>query len=104
MPTENRPPFAPLRRVITGHSTEGKSTVIVDAPVEPRLFGRQRETYFTDVFWTNEFPCENGVNFKDLIKDHAMDVVSQNGSSVRVTEFPPGGKGSVRTLYQHLHD
>lgn len=88
MSTAKFPPFAPLRRVITGHSPNGKSTIIEDAPVAPRPFGPK--SFFTDLYWTDEFPADNGVEFKDLIKDHPRDIFSQNGSSVRLTEFPPG--------------
>lgn len=95
MSTANRPPFAPLRRVITGHSTDGKSVIIEDAAVEPHPFGHKQETFFTDLYWTDEFPADNGLEFKDLAKDHTNDIFSQNGSSVKLTEFPPGGS-SVR--------
>jgi len=89
------PPFAPLRRVITGYTTEGKSVVVEDAPVLPHtLDGATNETYFTDLFWTDEFPSENGIEFKDLTKEHEKDFFSENGSSLRLLEFPPGGAPS----------
>lgn len=97
MTSENppSPPFAPLRRVVTGHSADGKSIVVEDAPVPPHPYGAKRETYFTDLFWTDEFPSENGVGFKDLAKEHENEHFSSNGSSFRLSEFPPGGAPSV---------
>jgi len=91
MSTASRPPFVPIRRVITGHSADGKSVIVEDAPVEPHPFGPKQATFFTDLYWTDEFPADNGLEFKDLAKDHTNDIFSQNGSSVKLTEFPPGG-------------
>lgn len=90
------PPFAPLRRVITGHTDEGKPVVAEDEAVLPHTLGRAtNETYFTDIFWRNEFPSGSTVEFKDLAKGPEKDFFSENGSSFRLLEFPPGGAPSV---------
>lgn len=90
------PPFAPLCRVITGHTIEGMSVVVEDSSVLLHtLGGATNEAYFTDIFWTDELPSESADEFKDLAKGHGKDFFSENGSSFRLLEFPPGGAPSV---------
>lgn len=91
------PPFAPIRRVITGHTVEGKPVVAEgkpvvaeDEPVLPHTLGMAtNETYFTGIFWRNEFPSESTVEFKDLAKGPEKDFFSENGSSFRLWSFLP---------------
>lgn len=96
------PPFSPVRRVVTGHTAEGKSIVIEDAPVVPHPYGARRRVYFTDLFWTEEFPSENGVEFKDQAKEHETDHFSPNGSNFRLSEFPPDGTPSVSSFLSFI--
>ncbi|THH11310.1 hypothetical protein EW145_g730 [Phellinidium pouzarii] len=80
---------APVRRVVTGHTPDGKAVVVDDSPVEPHAFDPS-PSLFTDLFWTDTFPPDNDVDFKDLAKEHSQDLISPNGSSFRVVEIPPG--------------
>lgn len=80
---------APIRRVITGHTPEGKSTVIEDAPIAPHPF-HGSTTLFTDLYWTDQSPPSNEVEFKDLVKDHPDEIYPPVGSSLKVVEMPPG--------------
>lgn len=69
--------------------------MVEDAPVLPHPYDIRRRVYFSDLFWTEEFPSENGVDFKDLAKDHLTDHFSPNGSNFRLSEFPPEGTPSM---------
>lgn len=104
MSSENSPspPFLPIRRVVTGHTAEGKSIVVEDAPVVPHPYGARRTVYFTDLFWTEEFPSENSVEFKDLAKEHETAHFSANGSNFRLSEFPPDGTPSVSSFLSFI--
>lgn len=83
------PPFPPVRRVVTGHTAEGKSIVVEDAPVVPHPYGARRRVYFTDLFWTEEFPSENGVELKDQAKTTSvqMGAISDSLSSRRMVRL-----------------
>lgn len=52
----------------------------------PHPYDAKRSLYFTDLSWTEVFPSDNGVDFKDLAKEHLTDA---NGSNFRLSEFPP---------------
>ena len=80
-----------VRRVVTGHTPDGKATVVEDGTIVPRDRGMSQ---FIDLFWTGEFPTSNNGEFKDEIKDHTTDLFSENGSNFRAVDMPPGG-GSV---------
>ncbi|KAI5119783.1 hypothetical protein M0805_009254 [Coniferiporia weirii] len=84
-----RPPFLPIRRVVTGHTPEGKSVVLKDAPVEPHPRGKSA-AYYTDLFWTDANPPDNAVDFNDLAKEHSQDLFSTTGSTFLVADTPPG--------------
>lgn len=104
MSSENSPspPFPPVRRVVTGHTVEGKYIVVQDAPVLPHPYCARRRVYFTDLFWTEEFPSENDVEFKDQAKEHETDHFSPNGSNFRLSEFPPDGTPSVSSFLSFI--
>lgn len=91
--TSSRSTLPPVRRVVTGHTPEGKSTVLEDTPVESHTFGRAA-ALFTDLYWTDTSLADNSVEFTDLAKAHEQDLFSETGSSFRVVDTPPG-KGSV---------
>ncbi|KAI5115433.1 hypothetical protein M0805_006453 [Coniferiporia weirii] len=96
MSTESIPsgPTLPaVRRIVTGHSPEGKSIVLEDAPVEPHPF-RGSPVHFTDLFWTDTTPPDISGDFTDLAKEHTHDLFSKTGSTFRVVDTPPGN-GSV---------
>lgn len=96
--TSAPPSLPPIRRVVTGHSASGDSIILDDDRVPSVPVGKRRETQFAGLFWTDEFLCDNGVGeVRDKAREHPFFVHSENGSSVRVTEFPPGGTPSVST-------
>lgn len=78
--------FAPVRRVVTGHTDAGKSKTVVDTEVAsyspPNI-----HTRFYDVFWTEAVPCNNSAT-TEFPKD--VDVLRPTGSMLRVVDIPPG--------------
>ncbi|KAI5115098.1 hypothetical protein M0805_002289 [Coniferiporia weirii] len=84
------PTLPPVRRVVTGHSPEGKSIVLEDAPVKPHPF-RNVPAYFSDLFWTDTTPpAIPPGDFTDHAKEHPHDLFCKTGSTFRVVETPPG--------------
>lgn len=83
-----------VRRVVTGHTPDGKATVVEDGTIAPRDRGMSQ---FIDLGWTTESPANNNGDFKDEVKDHVTDIYSETGSSFRAVDIPPGG-GSVSSL------
>ncbi|KAI5115662.1 hypothetical protein M0805_004100 [Coniferiporia weirii] len=85
----SRQVLPPVRRVVTGHTPEGKAIVADDSIVEPYAFGKSA-WLFTDVFQTDSSPPSNDVDFKDLAKEPPKDLIHSNGSIFRIAEVPPG--------------
>ncbi|KAH8111895.1 RmlC-like cupin domain-containing protein [Phellopilus nigrolimitatus] len=89
--TFDRPDRAPVRRVVTGHTPEGKAVVLEDAPIEPHPF-KGSPSLFTDLFWEDSAKPSNDVQFRDLVKEHPEELFGADGSSFRVVEVPPGDR------------
>ena len=87
----------PVRRIITGHNSEGMAIVLEDNVVIPRDAAPIGTGQFSDLFWTDNFPANNNEEFKDVIKAHVNEIVSPGGSAFRTVDIPPGG-GSVGPL------
>lgn len=84
------PSEPPVRRILTGHSPDGKAIILEDARVKPRQFPGSG-TYFTDLFWADESPADNGLEYVDKAVGHEKDIVSP-GSVFRLVEMPPGAQ------------
>ncbi|EJC97547.1 uncharacterized protein FOMMEDRAFT_98785 [Fomitiporia mediterranea MF3/22] len=87
-----RPDYTPVRRVITGHSPEGKSVIVDDSTVESYPFRGRGPSLFGDLYWTDDAKPTNEVEFKDLIKAHREDLFGADGNCLRVVDIPPGQK------------
>ncbi|KAJ7250113.1 hypothetical protein B0H12DRAFT_1120828 [Mycena haematopus] len=87
-------PFPPVRRVVTGHTKDGKSKVIADIVQPPRLFTPESVSPMYDLHFTGESPAvidteiSNG-EWVDEIKSHP-EVFSGSGSNFRCWDFAPG--------------
>ena len=81
---------------LTGHNSSGRSQFDVDDEVAPYHF-KGGPTVFNDVFWADDAKPDLSAPFVDESKDHVGELVSENGSSFKVTDTPPGQK-SVRVL------
>ncbi|KAL5533582.1 hypothetical protein ACEPAG_42 [Sanghuangporus baumii] len=80
-----------VRRIVTGHTPEGKAIVVDDAPIEQYPF-RGSRTIFSDLFWTDAASAPNDIIFKDLTKEHPNEHCPPEGSSFKVSDIPPGQK------------
>ncbi|KAH7098691.1 hypothetical protein BKA62DRAFT_712050 [Auriculariales sp. MPI-PUGE-AT-0066] len=96
MPTTDvlEPP-AHMRRVITGHDASGKSIVLRDESNPPSIWGPE-ETGFRvyDLYRTDETPAQideelGAGGWADRISGN-RELVSPNGSTLRVFDYRPG--------------
>ncbi|KAJ7022988.1 hypothetical protein C8F04DRAFT_1136373 [Mycena alexandri] len=93
-PGSSKSPFSPVRRVVTGHTSAGKSTVVADTIQPPTFWSPQSISPIYDVCRTGESPA---VNDSEILQGKWVDEVAQNGEHVskegsvfRVFEFSPG--------------
>lgn len=101
--TVESPIPAPVRRIVTGHSPEGKSIIVEDAPVEPHLSFPGSKSLSSDIYWTTEHVPDNDIIFKDHANEHANELVGPAGNSFKVIDMPPGQK-SVMILHLQSFD
>lgn len=88
MSTSSAPALPPVRRIITGHTDDGKAVVVDDAPVSSYPF-RGSTTQFTDLYWQDGFPGTNNGGFEDAVKRHDGEIVNPTGTALRVVDTPP---------------
>lgn len=84
----------PVRRIVTGHTLDGKAVVLDDSLVELDPT-REPPHVFADIYWSESNPDKNAVDWKDVTRDHSTELVGRDGSSARVIQVPPGA-ASVR--------
>jgi mannose-6-phosphate isomerase-like protein (cupin superfamily) len=76
-----------IRRVVTGHDAQGRSTVLIDEQVTNQHSPRPSATY--SVIWsTEELPANNDGNADPSGK--SIPTAIANGSVFRVVSFGPG--------------
>lgn len=90
------PPFPSVRRVVTGHTPEGKAVFLEDQPALSRPFGPHPGSALRiDLYRTDEFPNTNAINYVDLTSD---EVLSENGNTFRVVDYPPHSASVSRPI------
>ncbi|KAJ7159486.1 hypothetical protein C8R46DRAFT_1001742 [Mycena filopes] len=87
-------PFPPIRRVVTGHTSAGRSTVIADNVEPARPFGNETVQRVHDLHYTARSPPVIDTEISegkwvDEIKTHP-ELVSTMGSTFRCWDLPPG--------------
>jgi hypothetical protein len=93
-------PFPPVRRVVTGHTADGKSTVLQDDIQPTTFFHPGSANAIHDLYRTNESPAVMDAEIvsrqwvDEIKKDPSQ--VSELGSTFRSVDFAPGSV-SVRT-------
>ena len=92
----------PIRRVVTGHRPDGRSTVLADGPA-PNVKERAAGNASTLLWVTDECPADvSGA------ADRAARAIGvpppQRGTIFRVAEFPPETGGDVRDNETVLRD
>ena len=92
----------PVRRIVTGHRADGRSTVLIDAPA-PNVKQRAAGNGSTLLWVTDESPAD-----VSRAGDRAAREIGvpppRRGSIFRVAEFPPGVGGEVRDNETVLRD
>jgi mannose-6-phosphate isomerase-like protein (cupin superfamily) len=91
----------PVRRLVTGHHADGRSTVLMDGPA-PNVKQRQAGNASTLLWVTDESPA------RPADADRAAREIGvpppPKGSIFRLAEFPPGVGGEVRDNETVLRD
>jgi hypothetical protein len=77
-----------VRRVVTGHDLDGRSTFLIDAPT-PHVFQRTRGSAIVHELWeTTRTPADNRGNADAIGRGHRLPP-PKGGSVFRVIEYPP---------------
>jgi mannose-6-phosphate isomerase-like protein (cupin superfamily) len=91
-----------VRRVVTGHRADGRSTVLIDTPA-PNVKQRQAGNASTLLWVTEETPA-----LVSGAADRAAREIGvpppRRGTIFRIAEFPPGKGGEVRDNEALLRD
>ncbi|KAF7340320.1 Cupin-2 domain-containing protein [Mycena venus] len=91
--SSTKSPFPPVRRVVTGHTPAGKSTLIADTVQPARYFTPESTSPMYGLHYTGESPAVIDAEISkgewvDEIKDHPE--VFSGGSNFRSWDFAPG--------------
>src|SRR3984885_6901075 len=77
-----------VRRVVTGHDLDGRSTFLIDGPT-PHVFSRSKGSAIVHELWeTTRTPADNRGNSDAIGRSHRLPP-PKNGSVFRVIEYPP---------------
>ncbi|KAJ7924212.1 hypothetical protein B0H13DRAFT_1706799 [Mycena leptocephala] len=93
-PTPTKCPFPDVRRVVTGHTPTGKSTVLADTIQPPTSWSPDSVNPKFDLYYTGSAPASidseiTQGKWVDEIADHP-EILSADGSTFRAFEFAPG--------------
>jgi hypothetical protein len=91
-----------FRRVVTGHTPDGRSKFIMDGPA-PTVFDRGAgQTCVTEVWETSTTPADNRGEDDPTLHPNRLPPPA-NGTVFRIVEYPPD-KLRVPTLRADAHD
>jgi hypothetical protein len=91
-----------MRRVVTGHHPDGRSTIVTDGPA-PNVKRRAAGNSSTLLWVTEETPASLSGNEDRAARDIGVPP-PRGGTVFRVAEFPPHTGGDVRDNEQVLRD
>jgi hypothetical protein len=86
----------PIRRVVTGHRPDGRSTILLDGPA-PNVKQRQAGNASTLLWVTDECPAGVSGRADRAAREIAVPPPAR-GTIFRVAEFPPHTGGEVCRL------
>ena len=87
----------PVRRVVTGHTPEGRSTIIMDEPAPQVTPAAEPEGGSTVLWVTDTAPASNAGN-EDAAPAGVRNPVpppSPGGSIIRIVDFLPSSRGAA---------
>ncbi|KAK7064948.1 cupin-2 domain-containing protein [Favolaschia claudopus] len=94
MAASHSSPFPPVRRVITGHTPDGKSTVLADAPQPPRFFVPSEKSPMYDIHHASESPAviDSEITQGKWVDESLShpELFGGNGSNWRCWDMAPG--------------
>jgi quercetin dioxygenase-like cupin family protein len=83
---------SPIRRVVTGHSPEGSSRILKDAPATNVRAGAHAGQFSTLIWCSDEMPVP--IPLGEAIEDMGDRILGTspppNGTRFMIAEFPPG--------------
>ena len=86
----------PIRRVVTGHTTSGRATVVIDEMM-PLALIPSGAAYFAKPWTTATSPADNNDPFDGSKRETGL--VSPGGSVLRIVDIPPAQRSPMhRTL------
>ena len=92
----------PVRRIVTGHHADGRSTVLMDAPA-PNVKQRAAGNGSTLLWVTDESPAAVAGKADRAARDIGVPP-PRRGTIFRIAEFPPHTGGEVRDTGTVLRD
>lgn len=92
----------PVRRVVTGHAADGRSSVLIDGAA-PNVKQRAAGNGSTLLWVTDETPADVGGRADRAAREIGVPP-PRRGTLFRVAEFPPGVGGEVRDHEALLRD
>ena len=92
----------PVRRVVTGRRSDGRSTVLIDAAA-PNVKQRRAGNASTLLWVTDESPASVSVAGDRAAREIGVPP-PRRGTIFRIAEFPPGVGGEVRDNEAVLRD
>ncbi|MFL6621088.1 MAG: cupin domain-containing protein [Sulfurifustaceae bacterium] len=79
-----------IRRVVTGHDSNGKAVVLQDGPAPAVITNPMRPEYFSAQIWaTRATPAPIAAREPDPTAEKLTLEPPKNGSVIRVIQFPP---------------
>jgi mannose-6-phosphate isomerase-like protein (cupin superfamily) len=92
----------PVRRIVTGHHADGRSTILMDAPA-PNVKQRAAGNGSTLLWVTDESPASVAGKADRAARDIGVPP-PRGGTIFRIAEFPPHTGGEVRDNETVLRD
>jgi naringenin degradation protein FdeH len=91
-----------VRRVVTGHDIDGRSTFLIDAPT-PHVFQRTKGSAIVHELWeTTRTPADNSGHADVIGRGHRLPP-PKNGSVFRVIEYPPDSERLAALAHDAAH-
>jgi hypothetical protein len=89
-----------VRRVVTGHDVDGRSTFIIDATT-PHVFSRTKGSAVVHELWeTGRTPADNSGSKDAIARTHRL-APPKGGSVFRVIEYPPDAERLAAIEREH---
>lgn len=92
----------PVRRIVTGHRADGRSTVLIDGPA-PNVKRRHAGNHSALLWVTEETPAAVSEGTDRSVREIGVPPPPR-GTLFRIAEFPPGVGGEVRDNQAVLRD